>query len=181
MAARGRRAHASRKVKGQHLPPRVELLVAWSRLFKSAATYANYVGYVRTGCYVAGVSAAATYDERVARAKIALQKAHGDRRAKKFIQMDMVQRLVQAATAQGDVESAMLYLASYAFLLRVPSEAIPMTTGYVGESPGIDFVLGVAREVNARQRCAACAGSHNGRGIGTRPGRRRTPSITRRS
>ena len=50
-------------------------------------------------------------------------------RAKKFITFDMVESLVQCAVGEGDISSAMLYILAYAFMLRVPSEALPLTTG----------------------------------------------------
>ena len=44
----------------------------------------------------------------------------------------ITEKLVEAATRDGHVEEAMLYIAAYAFLLRVPSEALPMVAGMQG-------------------------------------------------
>jgi hypothetical protein len=39
--------------KDSKLPPRLEALLAWSRLFRCGRTWRNYMGYVRTACLVA--------------------------------------------------------------------------------------------------------------------------------
>ena len=39
--------------KDSKLPPRLETLLAWSRLFRCGRTSRNYLGYVRTACLVA--------------------------------------------------------------------------------------------------------------------------------
>eukprot|EP00973_Karenia_brevis_P002444 329901-Karenia_brevis.AAC.1 len=36
-------------------PPSLRALLAWSTMFRCAATFQNYVGYVRTACLLAGV------------------------------------------------------------------------------------------------------------------------------
>ena len=36
----------------RYFPPPVELLLAWSTLFRSAQTFSNYLGYVKTGCLI---------------------------------------------------------------------------------------------------------------------------------
>ncbi len=33
-----------------YFPPKIDDLLAWSTLFRSPGTWANYCGYVRTGC-----------------------------------------------------------------------------------------------------------------------------------
>jgi len=38
------------------LPPRLETLLAWSRLFRSEGTWANYLGYVKSACMLARAS-----------------------------------------------------------------------------------------------------------------------------
>ena len=43
--------------------------------------------------------------------------------------MALLEWLVLMARGQGDLESAMLYIVSYAFMLRVPSEGLPMCRG----------------------------------------------------
>jgi len=36
------------------LPPKLETLLAWSCLFRSAGTFQNYVGYLKTACMLVG-------------------------------------------------------------------------------------------------------------------------------
>ena len=79
----------------------------------------------------------------VKRAKIAIDKrAQFVPRAKQFIQrsllvdilarLPVVEQILDASAAES---FAMLYLAAYTFLLRVPSEALPMRKGGPGVSP----------------------------------------------
>ena len=37
-----------------YYPPRLDALLAWSVLFRSGGTLRNYLGYVKTGCIMAG-------------------------------------------------------------------------------------------------------------------------------
>ena len=38
----------------RYYPPRLDALLAWSVLFRSGGTLRNYLGYVKTGCIMAG-------------------------------------------------------------------------------------------------------------------------------
>ena len=38
------------------LPPKLEILLAWSMLFRCAGTFSNYLGYVKTACLLCKVS-----------------------------------------------------------------------------------------------------------------------------
>ena len=38
------------------LPPKLRILLAWQRTFRSHGTYCNYLGHVKTACLVRGVS-----------------------------------------------------------------------------------------------------------------------------
>ena len=59
---------------GRHLPPAERDLAAGSRLFKSAAAFSNYVGYLRLGCHVLGLDTAPSYGPLLRRAKASLVK-----------------------------------------------------------------------------------------------------------
>ena len=111
------------------MPPTPTGLAAWSQCFRSAATFANYVGYLKLGCHVLGIDAIGVDGPLLKRAKMALKKREAAPKERKFIQWDLLGKLVALARDEGDLVSAMLYLASYTFLLRVPSEGLPMTTG----------------------------------------------------
>ena len=117
---------------GRHLPPSPEGLAAWSRLFRRAGTFANYVGYVALACDIAGVSAEATRSPLVKRAKAALKKEQKAPRERRFIDGALTARLF-AATVEHDTALAMLYLFAYTFLLRVPSEALLAQVGSFSE------------------------------------------------
>ena len=41
---------------GLPFPPSLPVLLAWSTLFRSHRTLTNYLGYVKTGCMLVGVS-----------------------------------------------------------------------------------------------------------------------------
>ena len=49
-------ADALKLGRGTYFPPLLEDLVAWSTLFRSADTWSNYCGYVRTGCLLCKAS-----------------------------------------------------------------------------------------------------------------------------
>jgi hypothetical protein len=117
--------------KGRHLPPTEAGLVAWSRLFRRSGTYANYVGYIALACDIMGVSADATKGRLVRRAKTTLKKLDGPPRVRRFLDGVLTAKLF-AATVEHDKPAAMLYLFAYAFMLRVPSEALPAEVGEVG-------------------------------------------------
>ena len=52
-------ADACRPGVGVYFPPKIEILLAWSTLFKCKGTFTNYLGYVRTGCLIAKAPAEA--------------------------------------------------------------------------------------------------------------------------
>ena len=115
-------------------PPQLAYLMAWSRMFRCARTFANYLGHVRTGCTVAGQSTAALDDPSLKRAKLSIAKANlFVQREKKFVRLEDVEAMLRVALDTGQyVRHAHLFLVAYAFLLRLPSEALPMMAGDCG-------------------------------------------------
>ena len=125
-------------------------------------TYANYVSYVSMACDIAGVSAETTRGPLARRAKTTLKKQQRAPRERRFLGRELTAKLVSSLLQRGAAASAMLFLMSYTFLLRVPSEAIPVQVGRVGElgAPllpgrhscvglrGGDLVLQLARRKN---------------------------------
>jgi hypothetical protein len=64
-----------------------------------------------------------------------------------FIQRSMVMNMVLATNrGHSQRQYAMLWLAAYAFLLRVPSEGLPMSRGETGDEEG-QSVLWVRKEI----------------------------------
>ena len=115
------------------------------------ATYANYLGHLRTACYAIGCDAPPTSHPAIKRAMTAIAKRDMfAAREKKFIDKcklrlrlsfachcrftvrKMVANLVFRANRDKSDDApeamgfAMLWLVSYVFLLRVPSEGLPM-------------------------------------------------------
>ena len=130
--------------RGKEFPPSVDGILAWSQLFRSAGTFGNYVSYVRLGCQILGVSDAACSGPHIKRAKASIEKLGGFvRRKRMFVKHDTVLRMVRLAATKTAQEwiVAMLFLASYVFLLRLPSEALPMTSLGVGSGHGEQSVI----------------------------------------
>jgi len=82
------------------------------------------------------MSTIAFSDSALRRAKMAIQKRGGfEPREPMFLRLAVVRQLVVAAHESNDIADyvlSMLYLVSYIFLLRVPSEAIPIAHGCIG-------------------------------------------------
>ena len=119
---------------GNHLPPTAEGLACWSRLFRNANTFSNYVGYLRLGCHVLGLDTCSSYGPMVQRAKQEIKARQGPPRKKRFIQEATVVALMEHAMHENSNTMAMLFLAAYAFMLRVPSELLPATSGANGDA-----------------------------------------------
>ena len=132
------------QLKGKEFPPPLDGLLAWSALFRHHKTFSNYLGYVRLGCHVLGVSDEVFRSPELKRAKVAVRKNGGfNARARMFLGHEMIRRIVALANPSSAVEwsLAMMFLATYIFLLRLPSEALPMTVGGIGCGQGRQSVI----------------------------------------
>ena len=126
---------------GREFPPTAGALVAWSRCFRHPDTFGNYVAHVRLGCHLLGVDDTACSDPSVKRAKKAVRKRLAFvKRQRMFIGHAFVHRIVTMTTDASDRIYAMLFLATYVFLLRLPSEALPMAR------VGVGYVHGQVRQ-----------------------------------
>ena len=118
-----------------YFPPRLEWLLAWSTCFRSEGTLANYMGYVKTACLVLDRPVKVFQHASMGRAKAAaLKRLNFEKRPKKWIRREMLEKLL--LWCQDNVEFArygFLFLVSYVFLLRLPSEALPIQHGRGGE------------------------------------------------
>ena len=104
--------------------------MAFSLLFRNVGTFRNYFAGLKLACHAVGIEADDVFSHPfIKRAKAAVVKRAPPPRAKKFITFAMVESFVQRAVCESDISSAMLYILAYAFMLRVPSEALPLTTG----------------------------------------------------
>ena len=119
--------------RGDHLPPSEQGLAAWSQCLRNARTLSNYAGYLRMGSTLLDLDTSGTYGPLVKRAKMAVRKTEAPPPERRAIKADLLRRLVGSATVRGDEKFAMLFLCAYNFLLKVPSEGLPLT---VGVDPG---------------------------------------------
>ena len=89
-------------LRGNHIPPTVEGLVAWSTVFSNVGTYRNYLGAVSFACAVAGVAPVPADHPLLVRAKAAVKNRQGAPRTNRFIRMPLLRRLMSLAAQEGD-------------------------------------------------------------------------------
>ena len=116
------------KKQGSPLPPCIDDLLAWSSLFRHPRTFSNYLGYLRVGCELVGVSVSVFQHPSVRRAKSTIAKrCQFTHREPRFVRLAMIQDMMPILLQRPEEKTMlMLILAAYIFLLRVPSEALPM-------------------------------------------------------
>ena len=68
------------------------------------------------------------------RAKQELRSRQGPPRKKRFVREETLVALMEHAIHEGNHNMAMLFLAGYAFMLRVPSELLPAVVGKDGDA-----------------------------------------------
>ena len=120
---------------GSELPPTVDGLVQWSLMFRCSRTFQNYLNYVNLGCEIMRVPTESTKSSAVKRALAAVDKRGVFvSRERQFIGRDLVVKLMSLAKNANCKNEGMLYLAAYVFLLRVPSEALPMSSTCIGSA-----------------------------------------------
>ena len=124
------------KCEADAIPPSVDDLLAWSMLFRHPTTFSNYLGYLKLGCMLVRKSTAVFDDPAVKRAKRAIAK-RGNFRARPpmFLQLTMVSAMLERVYTEDRLaleHVAMLFLVTYTFLLRLPSEALPIVRGSAG-------------------------------------------------
>ena len=150
------------KKTGSVFPPDVGDLLAWSRVFRHPITFQNYLGYIKSACEILNVDTAAFRHDSLRRAKTAVDKREAFKpREPMFIRQDVVAGMVCYMKGTEDKRDfVMLCLFAYAFLLRVLSEALPVTfhAAKAGDidSPvlrlsGESVILDLPRRKNKRQ------------------------------
>ena len=105
--------------------------MAWSLLFRSEHTFANYLGYARVGCALVNKPCHVFDDPVLRRAKVAVAKRGGfKKRVPMFIRLDVIRAMLALVLVEPVwVLTAMWCLTAYTFLLRVPSECLTITIG----------------------------------------------------
>ena len=111
------------------MPATVDGLLAWSRVFAVTETYRNYLGKLRLACEILRVTTACFEHPSIRRAKSTIMGLADAPRKKQHARRALVGQLISLAKKEGDLASAMLHLVAYAFLLRVPSELLPVVLG----------------------------------------------------
>ena len=116
------------KKTGSIFPPVLGDLLAWSRVFRHPITFSNYLGYVKLACEILDVDTAVFQHCSVRRAKIAVDKRGAfTPREPLFIRRELVAGMIlHTQDVEGRKDIVMLCLFAYLFLLRVPSEGIPV-------------------------------------------------------
>ncbi len=130
----------------EEFPPSLNGLLEWSHTFRCVGTYSNYLGYVRTACLALDKPIVEAGHPALHRAKASVVKRmmFTSRcaatcvqdlfslpslrlRPRMFLQRSVTRNLV-IAVERGLEEQryAMLWLITYTFLLRLPSEALPV-------------------------------------------------------
>ena len=109
-------------------PPTIDTFLGWSHTHRCAGTYSNYVGHVASYCVAVGIECPCTRRPALGRAKIAIAKRLlFESPEQKCIQHCMLKNMIRATEKGMETYAfAMLCLLSYLFLLRVPSEALPV-------------------------------------------------------
>ena len=111
---------------------------------RSGGTVSNYFGYVKTGCAIVGAPVTVFDDPAISRAKMAIDKARRfTPRKELWVQRPLLERMV--AWSERRPQEMRLYIKlfvlAYAFLLRLPSEALPAVVGFDGFACSANAVL----------------------------------------
>ena len=111
------------------MPPRVCDLVAWHATHRCGGTFSNYLNYVKVMCEILEIPIDAFAHPSVKGGVKAVTKSgRFVPRAQFHIRRDLVERLASFCSMAQDLEAlVMVYMASYAFLLRFPSECLAVT------------------------------------------------------
>ena len=116
------------------LPPSVELLVMWSQFFRCSGSYANYLSHVRWATEACMLSTACFEHNMIKRAKRCV-RAISTHRQKRWIKLELVEKLMSVAAREGAYNEAALYALSYIFLCRVGSELLPVVIQHENREP----------------------------------------------
>ena len=95
-------------------------------------TFSNYLGYLRVGCLIDEVTTVAFDDPAVKRSRSSIKKRRNfKKRPKLFVRRPVIHKIMQSCLVNESFEEnyGTLYLITYVFLLRVPSEALPIVRG----------------------------------------------------
>ena len=123
--------------RGAGLPPTLDLILGWSHTHRCVGTFSNYVGHVASACLAIGLDCPPTTHPAICRAKQAIAKRLlFESLEQRCIQHAMLRCMIRSTRKGWETEAfVMLCLLSYTFLLRVPSEALPVVRCCVDGNP----------------------------------------------
>ena len=126
-----------------YFPPNLSWLLAWSKVFRCDRTFSNYLGYVETACLLVDADVSVFAHPAIKRAKISIKKSGlFVARVKMFIQCPLVLQLVDWCVTNTEfLQFGYLFALAYIFLLRLPSEALPIVAGRDRDISGAKAVL----------------------------------------
>jgi len=114
---------------GKELPPTVDGLAAWSRMFSIRRTFTGYMVNLRSACMLAGVKIDAFSDPIIRKAEWTVKQMQAPKKEKLFITMTVLEKLITTVRRETDWASEFAYILSYAFMLRVQNECLPVRIG----------------------------------------------------
>jgi hypothetical protein len=132
-----------------YFPPQIGDILAWSTLFRFAGTWMNYLNYLKTGCMMvqapslvgivpcgclAGLHLLVqkVFDDPAVRrtTKSIVKAGTFESRVRMWIRRELIEKIVKLAKTDRKIQRmAVLYVITYIFLLRLPSEALKLTAG----------------------------------------------------
>ena len=92
-------------MRGELLPPSLEGLLAWSRLFRNSGTFGNYMSYVTLGCEILGHPVSVFVRPSLKRAKVAILKRRVvEPRQQTWIGHKLLVKLVQLENGRPELQ-----------------------------------------------------------------------------
>lgn len=116
------------QLRGDLLPPSIDSLLQYSRLFKHDRTFSNYLSALKLACELQGKSVDVFQHPSIRRAKQSIKKRKlNPPKEHTWIDLQLLELLLSLVITRPELrDMMMLFIASYAFLLRLPSEGLPM-------------------------------------------------------
>lgn len=108
-----------------HFPAKQGDVLRFRSIFRNTATFSQYIKHLRFAHRLLRMKND-WYDEVVRQSERGGAKMHAPPSQKKALMAAMVRQIVKQAMRRNDKEMATLYVVARLFLLRVPSEALPL-------------------------------------------------------
>ena len=136
------------------------MLLAWSTLFRSEGTLSNYLGYVQTACMLTKAPTDVFQHPALRRAKAAVAKRQNfAQRPRLWVRRQQLEDMVMWCGEREEMRRyVQLFVLTYAFLLRLPSEALPMAIGSCDGQSSLYKEDG-ALVLRLRRRCGCTQGA----------------------